>query len=189
MRRIFKIMISVLVVLPVVMNAAVIDAGVNFGGRTIGEKSIKDIYGTGAVIMPYLSFNVVSNLYLGVAYEGGYSKDAELGIYREKSTLKLTGFEFFAAYQFKLKNLAPYVKVGYASYSYKQTIDSSAVDFNVDKSKGTFVFGAGLKLFLGKSLFLSGDMRYVPLKVKPVDVEVDLGGVRYTFGIGYSFKL
>lgn len=184
-----KTLFYFILILPVIANAAAIDAGFNFGGRTIGEKSIRDTYGTGIVVYPYLSINPVKNIHAGVAYEGGYTKNADLGIYREKSKLKISGIEFFLSYQFRIRNLAPYVRFGYASYSYKHSIDSEAVDYAIDKNKGTVTFGAGLKFFVGKGFFLCGDMRYVPLKVKPVEVEVDLGGLRYTFGAGYSFKL
>ena len=39
-----------------------------------------------------------------------------------------------------------------------------------------------------EGLYLSGEVKYVPLKVKPFDEEVDLGGLRYLLGLGYAFK-
>jgi hypothetical protein len=42
---------------------------------------------------------------------------------------------------------------------------------------------------LDLGLFLAAEIKYVPLQVKPEDVEIDLGGWRLAAGIGCTFEL
>jgi len=39
-----------------------------------------------------------------------------------------------------------------------------------------------------ENFFLAGEVKYIPLKVKPYEDEVDLSGIRCSGGIGYTFK-
>jgi hypothetical protein len=59
-----------------------------------------------------------------------------------------------------------------------------------DKTKSTFFVAGGLKVYPMKNLknlYLSAELKYVPLKVKPYEDEVDLGGLRLMGGVGFSF--
>jgi opacity protein-like surface antigen len=173
------------------LGAADIRAGFLYSARTVQDDMVKDVYGNGAVSFPSLSARVWKGLFLGLGYEGGYSKDGTLGLHQEPASLEVTGYEFFAGYELRLKNFAPYVTLGYGSYRYRQTVESAYVgDIKVDERKAAVTLGAGLKYFpFGKLLFIEAGIRYVPLKVKPYDAEVDLGGLRYGGGIGLSFGL
>ena len=73
--------------------------------------------------------------------------------------------------------------------AYKQTIESSYIPFKVDDKKSGVTLAAGLRVYPLDGAYLSLEAKYVPLKVKPIDVEVDLGGWRLALGVGYSFKL
>jgi opacity protein-like surface antigen len=124
---------------------------------------------------------------LGAGYEGGYSKAGKIGIYQEPSTLKVNGFEVYIGYALKIGSFSPYIKIGCGSYSYKQTIDSPYLsDFRVDGNKSTFSGSGGIKFYPIKNIFLAIEVRYVPLKVKPLEEEVDLGGMRFLGGVGFS---
>ena len=139
------------------------------------------------VFSPYLSIGVMYGIFLGIGYEGGYSRTASLGLYQEKGTLKMEGYEIFIGYQLKAKYVSPYIKLGYNYYTYRQTVESPFLEiFKVDDHKSTVSFGGGLKTHLLKFLYLAFEARYVPLKVKPYDIEVDLGGIRYLGGIGFT---
>ena len=100
----------------------------------------------------------------------------------------MTGPEFFVRYELNLKFVSPFVKFGYGSYSYQQTIESPYIAGHVvDGTKRSPGIGAGLGFFPVAFLFLSAELKYVPLKVKPFEEEVDLGGVRYLVGAGFRF--
>jgi opacity protein-like surface antigen len=162
------------------------EAGGFYGTRQVVDSDIKNVYGNGSVYFPFLAVTW-KGLMLGAGYEGGYSKSGKIGLYQDSTTLKVDGFEVFVGYAFRIKFLAPYLRVGYGSYSYKQTIDSPYLsDFKVDGTKSTVTGSAGIKFFPIKNLFLAIEARYVPLKVKPLDEEVDLSGLRFEAGIGLT---
>lgn len=88
--------------------------------------------------------------------------------------------EVFVGYQFSVGMVSPFLRAGYGSYSFKQVIDSPFhTEDGVDKTQGTVT--------LAGHFFLAGEVRYVPLKVMPYKVEVDLGGMRFTAGMGLKF--
>jgi hypothetical protein len=164
------------------------EAGVLGGTRTVNSADIKAVYGNGMVYYPYLAVHAWKGLFLGAGYEGGYSRKGTIGIYKEPTTLRVGGFEAFVGYAIEAGTVSPYVKAGYARYSYKQTIDSPFIgDRAVDANKWTPTFGGGMKISLSGALIMAGEIRFVPLKVKPFDDEVDLGGMRYTAGFGLKF--
>jgi len=165
-----------------------IEAGALFGTRSVRNADIKAVYGDGMVFFPYAAVYLWEGLFVGAGYEGGYSKSGKTGIYEESTTLKVTGMEFFAGYQFSVGMVSLFLRAGYGSYSTKQVIDSPYhTGDGVDKTKGTVVLAGGLKLFLTGNFFLAGEVRSVPLKVMPYEDEIDLGGTRFTAGIGLKF--
>jgi Outer membrane protein beta-barrel domain len=164
------------------------EVGLLGGTRTVNSADIKAVYGSGLVYYPYLAVHAWKGLFVGAGYEGGYSRKGTIGIYEEPTTLRVGGFEVFVGYEIEAGTVSPYVKAGYARYSYKQTIDSPFIgDQAADANKWTPMFGGGLKIPLSGALFMAGEIRFVPLKVKPFEDEVDLGGIRYMAGFGLKF--
>jgi opacity protein-like surface antigen len=162
------------------------EAGGFYGTWQVVDSDIKNVYGNGMVYFPFLAVTW-KGIMLGAGYEGGYSKSGKIGLYQDPTTLKVNGFEVFVGYAFRIKFLAPYFRVGYGSYSYKQTIDSPYLsDFKVDGTKSTYTGSVGIKFIPIKNLFLAIEARYVPLKVKPLEEEVDLSGLRFEGGIGFT---
>ena len=154
-------------------HAAEFGLGFQYGLRTVADSKIKDVYGNGAAFFPSLRIVVWKGLEVGAGYEGGYKRDGLIGLYQEKTTLEVTGFELFAGYGYKMNILEPYVRLGYGFYSYKQTIESEFIPFKVDNKKSGVTLAAGLRVYPLAGLNVSLEAKYVPLKVKPVDVEVD----------------
>jgi len=171
-----------------VLAAVRLEVGVLGGTRTVNSADIKAVYGNGVVFYPYLAFRPWKGLFVGAGYEGGYSRKGSIGIFLEPTTLRVTGAEAFVGYEVEAGNLVPYVKVGWARYSYRQTIESPHIgDMAAEGKKWAATFGGGLKLILSGALFIAGEIRFVPLKVKPFEDEVDLGGMRYAAGLGLKF--
>lgn len=167
-----------------------INLGLFYGQRTVNDSDIRNTYGNGSVYFPFVALNIWKGITIGGGYEGGYSRDGEIGVYKESTSLRVTGAEFFIGYKLRTKIISPYLKIGYGSFSYKQTIDSPYLgEYKVDHKKTTMTVGGGLKFYPLKNLFLAAEIKYVPLKVKPYEYEVDLGGMRYLAGIGFTFKL
>ena len=166
-----------------------IDIGLNYGKRQLKDSALKDIYGDGYVFNTYVRLTPHNFFSIEASYEGGYKKDGLVGIYNENSTLEINGWELCGIFHYRFKQFMPYVKFGYGYYTYKQDIDSDFIRFKVDHHKSTYVVGAGLNIYLIKGFFLIAEVKHVPLKVKPFDIEKDLSGLRYLLGLGFEFEL
>ena len=124
-----------------------LEIGILGGTRTVNSADIKAVYGNGTVLYPYLALHPWKGLFVGAGYEGGYSRKGMIGIYEERTTLRVVGVEAFAGYQIQAGNVSPYIKIGYARYSYRQTIESPHIgDQAADASKWGPTFGGGLKI-------------------------------------------
>lgn len=161
--------------------------GIFYGLRTVNNSEIREVYGNGTVFAPYLAVRVWKGIILGAGYEGGYSKEGKIGLYQESSKLRVTGFDFFVGYEWHAGSISPYLKIGYGSFSYKQEIESPSVgEYKVDHKKGAIILGGGIKFYALKRVFFASEVKYVPLKVRPFEEEVDLGGFRVLVGVGYT---
>ncbi len=163
------------------------EIGCSLGLRTVTNSDLKEAYGNGINYFPNLSV-VWNGIILGLGYEGGYKRDALLGIYDEPARLTIKGPEVFLGYQFNLGKISPFVKIAYGFYSYKQVVESEYLDdYPVDGSKSGLIFGGGLKIYPIKNLFISAEVKYGSLKVKPYEDEIDIGGLRLNGGFGIRF--
>lgn len=158
--------------------------------RTVGSRQIREVYGNGYAAAPFLGVRVLDGLSLALGYEFGYCRSGEIGLYKEKTDLSVRGWEVFALWKILDRRWAPYIKAGLAGLSYRQTIESSFPLFLQAKGRKTsLLFGAGVRAKLAAGLFGFIEAHYIPLKVKPFDIEVDLGGWRFGLGLGTSFHL
>lgn len=163
-----------------------LDLALQLGPRTASGK-IQDIYGGGLVFFPSAKLNVWQGLGVGLGWELGYKKEAEIGLFKESSVLKVGGVEAFAAYELQAGAFTPYARLGIGSYSCKQEVESQFVP-DVNETKMAVSLGAGVKYML-KKLFLGLELKYVPLKVQPLTEKVDLSGLRLLLGAGYRIGL
>ncbi len=170
------------------LSAVDLDLGLNFGFRTLSDSQLKNAYGSGMVFNPYLQLNIYQGFFAGLTYEGGYSKEAKLGLFQEDSTFKLSDFEFFIGYEKLFSKVAPFLKVGFGSFKIKQEISSQYVS-GFSETKSALTFGAGVKYFAGENIFLQLLVNYVQLKIKPFEDEIDCGGLKLQLGGGYRFNL
>lgn len=167
-------------------RAGSVSIGLGGGLRKLNDDYLKNVYGDGYVFIPNMQLMISKPFSAEVAYEGGYKKGAAIGIYKEWSTLKISGWEFSGVLHYPIKWLLPYIKFGAGYYFYKQDIESPFVRFKVDHHKASLHFGSGTQAFFGKKFYLRAEVKYVLLKVKPFDTRVDLGGLRYLLGIGFK---
>lgn len=158
-----------------------------YGYRTVSSAGIREVYGNGFVYYPAISINIIKGFFAGTGYEGGYSRSGHIGIFEDYSTLKIYGVEGFAGYAFNLTALSFYARAGLGFYRYKQFIDVPNLPYKVDDWTVTQLVAGGARYFIGKNLFLMTELKYVRMKVKPVEEEVDLGGLRFLGGLGFKF--
>jgi hypothetical protein len=172
--------------------AAQFALGLNAGYRYLDDPFLGEIYGDGYVFEPYIRYAPSSSFALELAYEGGYKKSAPVGLFQENSTLTVDGFQLSGIVRvpfLRIRNVSTYFKLGIGYYFYKQDIDSEFVRQQVDHHKWTTIIGGGMNIHLFRGLFLTAEVKSIPLRVKPFEINVDLGGIRILFGIGYQFWL
>lgn len=188
-KRLIKGIIFLVLVGCVVQSSQAIQLGIglNYGLRQVQDEIIKTTYGDGYVYAPYLRLIPFRSVGFEVAYEGGYKKSGTIGLYDEDSTLSITGLEFSGILFLPLRPLVAYVKLGMGYYTYKQEIESDYTRLTVDHRKWATFIAGGINLWVFDRLYLSAEVKSVPLIVRPYDTEVNLGGLRFLAGIGYSF--
>jgi hypothetical protein len=172
-------------------NAKWFTIGLNAGYRYLDDPALGEIYGDGYIFEPYIRYSL-GMLSLELSYEGGYKRSGPVGLFQENSTLNVTGLQLSGVVPIpilRIRNLSTYFKIGIAYYFYKQDIDSEFVRQQVDHTKWTTVIGGGMSLRLLRGLFLTAEVKSIPLRVRPFDINVNLGGMRILFGIGYQFWL
>lgn len=171
------------------IQAADLKLGLRVGHREVKDSNLHQIYGDGMVYTPYLSYFPHELYGLEFSYEGGYRKEAPIGLFDEQSTLSVQGLQLCGVLRYRVGQFVPYFKFGGACFFYKQEIESEYIRRDVDHHKWTTVVGAGVEWKLFSLLSLAAEWRSIPLKVKPYDVEVDLGGARYLLGLGIAFSI
>lgn len=181
------IVILLFVLLTQPLQAGTLGFGLRYGLRKVVDEVIKDVYGEGYVYSPYIRWMPHQFFAFEVAYEGGYKKDAPIGLFEENSTFSVTGFEVCLILHYRIDRFDPYIRFGYANYHYKQEIDSEFVRQQVDHWKATSLVAGGLNIGLVHGLNAGFEVKYAPMKVQPFEIEVDLSGIRYLFSVSYEF--
>jgi opacity protein-like surface antigen len=167
------------------LSAVNFSASLCFGLRTVNDSQVRGAFGNGPVYFPCLAVNFWKGFILGGGYEGGYSRTAKLGLYQESSTLEITGFEIFLGYQIPMGKFCPYIKIGFGSFNYRQSVDNPVLEeFKIDKKDMAIIYGGGIRYYPLKNIFLAGEIKMVHFSVSPVDTKVDLGGFRFLAGVG-----
>ncbi|MCX7973883.1 MAG: porin family protein [Candidatus Aminicenantes bacterium] len=160
--------------------------GLGAGYRQINDNYLNQIYGSGLVFIAYMQVDLTKFFSTEISYEGGYKKRAPIGLYQEPSILKISGIEISNGLSWRLNRLTPYVKLGAGYYFYRQDIESPYARYRVNHRHISWHGGSGFRFNLNSKFFIQAEFKYVFLKVKPFDFEVDLGGGRYILLFGFK---
>lgn len=166
-----------------------LNLGFNLGYRELKDPDLEEVYGDGYVYKPYLRYFPHQIWGVEISYEGGYRREARVGLFQEESTLSVSGFQFCSLFRYRIKLWEPYFKLGVGYFSYQQDIESQFVRRRVDHHEWTTVVGGGTKFKIYRMLSFMAEVEYIPLRVKPFEIEVDLGGLRYLLGLSLNFYL
>lgn len=147
------------------------------------EQRSKDIYGSGWAFGGEFAFGAWESLYV---YLSGsyYSRTGELTYTREETKLKIIPLAVGAKYHFNIAgglNLYAGAGITYNIFKEENPIGEAS------KNGIGFVINSGLIAYVIEGLFLDGYVNYSYCKVKPENVEVNIGGLEAGLGIGYKF--
>jgi hypothetical protein len=161
------------------------EAGLSAGMRTIKDETLRTVYGNGFVYTPFVSLKVSPKVAVGLEFEGGYVKDAKIGIFREDSRLAVQGGSLFVSYGRDKGLIRPFLKFGAGIFHFQMDIESPYVQaYNFSANDISILVAGGFKASLSRTLFLSAEMKYSALWADPFDDMVDLGGIRLLLGAG-----
>jgi len=164
------------------------EVDVTGGYRTLKDATLRQVYGNGFVVTPSLSYAVSKSLRVGAEYEFGYAKDASIGLFEDPSTLKVGGGHLFLQYGERAGRFQPFLKAGVGLFAYQFDVQiPTPAAVRVSDTDVSFFFGAGLRAVIMKRLIATTELKYAALWVDSFDDQVDLGGIRILFGIGYEF--
>ncbi len=164
------------------------DLGLLYGLRTLKDSGLRGVFGSGSVVVPSFSVRLSSRASIGLAYEAGYGREAEIGLFGDLFSLSVSGFEIFYKQEWTLGRLRPYLKIGPGWAFYKINIASSPLTaYNSRGSDVSFQMALGASLRVTKHVFLDIEGKYGVLWIDPYDDKVDLGGFRLLGGLTFGF--
>lgn len=188
MNRRLAVLLALTLGLVSAVSALTLRLGGAFGTRNFNDAKIRETYGGGEAYSAGVEVGLGRGWTAGFSLENGPTLSGKLGLSESNAQFSLWGLDFTAGYELRLRKLGFFIRAGYGLYHYRQTVDYEYVqDYKVDAWASTFVAAAGLKYYPWNFLFLSAGAKYVPLKVKPYDQTVDLGGWRWAAGLGLAF--
>lgn len=146
------------------------------------DKAFKNIYGGGVMYGGELDIGIWKNLELWIG--GSYfSKKGELTYTREKTRLKIIPIGGGVKYRLSAGSLNIYGGMGINYYQYKEKNPSGDVswgELGVLGKIGCVVKGSG-------GLITDFYINYSYCKMRPVHLEINIGGIEAGIGIGYEF--
>jgi len=146
------------------------------------EHSFQDIYGKGLAFSGEINFRLWKSGYLWLI-GSYYSQNGDLPSTQEKTKMSLIPVGGGIKLKFHAGIFSPYLGLGPVVYFYEETNP-------IGVAKGTqagFIGQAGLNLKIIGRLFFDISINYSYCKVKPQNIEADIGGIQAGLGIGYFF--
>ncbi len=145
------------------------------------DEYFREIYGNGICYGGELDVGLTRNIFLwaGVDYK---SKKGKMTLTQEETKIRILPISAGAGYQFHLGAVNPYLGAGIGYFDYKEESPLGAVK----KGNMGFVGQGGVLLVVGP-LLIDFQAGYSYCKVKPAEVDADLGGLCLGVGLGFEF--
>ncbi len=145
-------------------------------------KSFQDIYGRNLAFSAEMNVKVWKSVYLWLI-GSYYDQEGSLSSTQERTEMMLVPLGGGVKLKFQAGNISPYVGLGPVVIIYKESNP-----IGLAKGSGTgFIGQAGLNLKVTARLFFDISVTYSYCRVKPQNIEADIGGIQAGLGIGYLF--
>jgi hypothetical protein len=146
------------------------------------EQAFKDIYSGGMSYGGEINIDIHNGLSLWVGAEY-FSKKGMLTFTKEETEIQIIPIYGGIKYIFPGKKINPYVGIGVGYYQYKE---SNPIG-EVKEGKIGYVAQAGLLLRLSGPVLVDLQVGYNMCKIKPQEIEANIGGLKAGIGLGFSF--
>jgi hypothetical protein len=146
------------------------------------DSVFREVYGGGIAFGGEVgaTLSKAFGLWAGMDY---FKKDGQLTETKEETAITIIPLCAGVSLCLPGGRVSPYLRVGAGYFFYKET----SVIGTVKKGKLGFVGRAGVILGIAGPLFLDIQASYESCKVKPEDVEADLGGLKGRLALGLKF--
>ena len=186
MRKLFLIFLMVTLITTFQMSGMINHGkfSITIGGgiKNISEEIFETVYGTNNIAYS-IDFAFKLGRTIEIFAHTDYLKaEGELEFDPKATTLTIIPVEVGLRTLLGKGKLKPYVGIGAGYYMLKEENFIGTVD---DNSIGFFGEG-GLRAYFGK-VFLDLKLKYIQLKYDVSGTKIDLGGLSYFGGIGFSF--
>ncbi len=146
------------------------------------DKDFKDIYGSGMSFGGEVTIKVLNglNVWIGAEY---FTKKGELTFTKEETEIRI--FPIFAGIKYILPSpkFKPYAGIGVGYFQYKESNPIGTVE----ESKIGFVTQTGLLIPIFGPALLDLQVGYNICKIKPQELEANIGGFKAGLGLAISF--
>lgn len=146
------------------------------------EKAFQDMYGSGMSFGGEIGINIWK--WIGIWAGGDYfTKKGKMTFTEEETKLRIIPIYGGIKFQLPKSRISPYAGFGVGYFQYKETNPIG----EVEKGDIGYIGQIGCLFKIIGSLFFDVKGSYSYCKVKPVDIEADLGGLKGGIGLGFEF--
>lgn len=148
------------------------------------ENAFKDIYGNGTEFGGEIKYSFWTNC--GIWLSGSYyEKQGELSFTGEKTVVSVVPLAVGLSFQIPGDWIRVYFDGGLGSFNFQEDNPIGRVTQN----RLGFLTKIGASFFPYKGFFLDVFMRYSSCRIRPLDIEANIGGLSFGVGLGWRFRL
>lgn len=146
------------------------------------DKAFKNIYGSGISYGGEISITIWK--WISILAGGNYYyKKGKTSFAKEETEIQIIPLYGGIKLQLPNSNISPYAGFGIGYFTYKET----SLIGKVEEGNIGYIGQLGCLIKIAGGLFLDIKGSYSYCKVKPVDIEADLGGLKAGIGLGFEF--
>lgn len=166
--------------------------GFNMGYFFFQDSAFQDLYSKSALFyrgeMSFTLPLVINNIDVWTAVTH-FKKNGKTSLYAEDLSFSFTSFSIALRYLREISIFTPFVGGGIDYISYKETFPANFIVPSMGGSDLGFHFQGGV--YVRVTPYLSGKLqiRYLTSKTTENNLDVNLGGVEYAFGLIFHFDL
>jgi opacity protein-like surface antigen len=147
------------------------------------EQVFKDVYGGGAMFGIKAEKSRVYKKF-GIIVEAGYfEKKGELTFTKEETTVQITFLGPGITYRYTKGRFDLYGGAGFRYYHFKEENPLG----HAQKGGVGYFLSVGTYIHIMKNFYADVGINYSGCKVKPAELEVEIGGIEAGIGLAYKF--